>query len=149
MLLLSLTLGVQLVKNPSAMQETLVQFLGQEDLLEKGQATHSSILAWRIQDYTVHGVIKSLTRLSDFHFHLLMRHWGTQRSIFFAKIFLNNKCWKPFFYWDISKINYLHLLFFKKVSTTNSLLPRYLASASQMNPLRLNPVLQLLTFNTP
>ena len=34
----------QLVKNPSAMQETPVQFLGQEDPLEKGQATHSSIL---------------------------------------------------------------------------------------------------------
>ena len=38
----------QLVKNPSAMQETPVWFLGQEDLLEKGKATHSSILAWRI-----------------------------------------------------------------------------------------------------
>ena len=34
----------QLVKNPPAMQETLVQFLGREDLLEKGQATHPSIL---------------------------------------------------------------------------------------------------------
>ena len=31
-----------------AMQETLVQSLSWEDLLEKGQATHSSILAWRI-----------------------------------------------------------------------------------------------------
>ena len=31
----------QLVKNPPAMQETLVQFLGQEDLLEKEQTTHS------------------------------------------------------------------------------------------------------------
>jgi len=30
------------------MQETRVQFLGQEDPLEKGMATHSSILAWRI-----------------------------------------------------------------------------------------------------
>ena len=30
------------------MQETPVRFLGQEDLLEKGQATRSSILAWRI-----------------------------------------------------------------------------------------------------
>ena len=30
------SLGAQLVKNPPAMQETLVQFLGQEDLLEKG-----------------------------------------------------------------------------------------------------------------
>ena len=38
----------QLVKNPPAMQETLVRFLGWEDLLEKGKATHSSILAWRI-----------------------------------------------------------------------------------------------------
>ena len=38
----------QLVKNLSVMQETLVQFLGQEDLLEKGKDTHSSILAWRI-----------------------------------------------------------------------------------------------------
>ena len=38
----------QLVKNPPAMQETLVRFLGPEDPLEKGKATHSSILAWRI-----------------------------------------------------------------------------------------------------
>ena len=34
----------QLVKNPPAMQETPVQFLGQEDPMEKGWATHSSIL---------------------------------------------------------------------------------------------------------
>ena len=33
-----------MVKNPPAMQETLVQFLSQEDPLEKGEATHSSIL---------------------------------------------------------------------------------------------------------
>ena len=38
----------QLVKNPPAMQETLVRFLDREDPLEKGKATHSSILAWRI-----------------------------------------------------------------------------------------------------
>ena len=37
------SLIAQLVKNPPAMQETPVQFLGQEDPLEKGQATHSSI----------------------------------------------------------------------------------------------------------
>ena len=35
---------VQLVKNPPAMQETPIQFLGREDPLEKEQATHSSIL---------------------------------------------------------------------------------------------------------
>ena len=38
----------QLVKNLPVMQETLVRFLGWEDPLEKGTATHSSILAWRI-----------------------------------------------------------------------------------------------------
>ena len=37
-----------MVKNPPAMQETWVQSLGQEDTLEKGMATHSSILAWKI-----------------------------------------------------------------------------------------------------
>ena len=36
------------VKNPPAMQEVEVQFLGQEVLLEKEMATHSSILAWEI-----------------------------------------------------------------------------------------------------
>ena len=42
------TLYSQTVKNLPAMQETWVQSLGQKDLLEKGMATHSSILAWRI-----------------------------------------------------------------------------------------------------
>ena len=42
------SLRAQLVKNPSAIQETPVQFLGQEDPLAKGEATYSSILAWRI-----------------------------------------------------------------------------------------------------
>ena len=39
----------QMVKNLPAMQETRVQYLGWEDSLEKGMATHSSILAWRIR----------------------------------------------------------------------------------------------------
>ena len=42
------TLVAQMVKNPPAMQETQVWSLGQEDPLEKGMATHSSILIWRI-----------------------------------------------------------------------------------------------------
>ena len=41
------SLVAQLGKNPPAMWETWVPFLGQEDPLEKGKATHSSILAWR------------------------------------------------------------------------------------------------------
>ena len=42
------SLVAQMVKNQPAKQETWVQFLGQEDPLEKGMATHSSILAWEI-----------------------------------------------------------------------------------------------------
>ena len=42
------SLVAQLVKNPPAMRETWVQSLGWEDPLEKGKATHCSILAWRI-----------------------------------------------------------------------------------------------------
>ena len=42
------SLVAQIVKNLPAMQETWVGSLGQEDPLEKGMATHSSILAWRI-----------------------------------------------------------------------------------------------------
>ena len=44
------SLMAQTVKNLLAMQETLVQFLGREDSLEKGNSTHSSILAWRIPE---------------------------------------------------------------------------------------------------
>ena len=41
-------LVAQLVKNPAVMWETWVRYLGWKDPLEKGKATHSSILAWRI-----------------------------------------------------------------------------------------------------
>ena len=47
------SLIAQLIKNPSAMKETLVQFWVWEDLLEKGSATHSSILGlplWLIKN---------------------------------------------------------------------------------------------------
>ena len=42
------SLVTQRVKNLPTMQETEVQSLGREDPLEKGMATHSSILAWRV-----------------------------------------------------------------------------------------------------
>ena len=42
------SLIAQMVKNPPAMQEAPVRFLGWEDPLEKGKTTHSNILAWRI-----------------------------------------------------------------------------------------------------
>ena len=59
------SLVVQTVKNLPAMRETWVQFLGWEDPLEEGTATHSSILAWTVfmdrgawRD-TVHGVLQA------------------------------------------------------------------------------------------
>ena len=58
------SLMTQLVKNPPTMRETWVQSLGWEDPLEKGKATHFSILAWRIP-WAVHGVAKSQTWLSN------------------------------------------------------------------------------------
>ena len=58
----------QLVKNLPAMQDSWVQSLGWEDLLEKGKATHTSILAWRFHGLYSLGVAKIWTRLSDFHF---------------------------------------------------------------------------------
>ena len=66
----------QTVKNPTAVQETWVQSLGWEDPLEKGTATHYSILAWRTpwteepgRLHLVHGVTESQTGLRGFHFH--------------------------------------------------------------------------------
>ena len=71
--LLGASLAAQMVKNPPAMKETLIRFLGWKDSLEKGMAAHSSILClenscstnggawWAI----VHGVAKSRTWLSD------------------------------------------------------------------------------------
>ena len=64
---------VQLVKNPPAIRETCVRSLNWEDPLEKGKATHSSILAWRIPWTAVHGVAKSQAQLSNFHYHWLSR----------------------------------------------------------------------------
>ena len=58
------SLVAQRVKNLPTMQETWVQSLGWEDPLEKGKATHSSILAWRIQGLYSPGGCKSWTRLS-------------------------------------------------------------------------------------
>ena len=67
------SLVAQLVKNPPAMQETRVQSLGLEDVLEKGKATLSSMLASlqyfgleNSMDCIVHRVTKSQTQLFTF-----------------------------------------------------------------------------------
>ena len=61
-------LMAQMVENLPGTWETLAQSLGQEDLLQKEMATHSSILAWRISWteepgglHIVHGITKSQT----------------------------------------------------------------------------------------
>ena len=65
------SLVAQIVENLPAMREAQVRSLGREDPLEKGMATHSSVLAWRIPTdrgawrATVHGVANSQTQLSD------------------------------------------------------------------------------------
>ena len=58
------SLIAQMVENLPAMQDTQVRSLGQEDSLEKGMATHSSILFWRIP-WPDYGVTKSQTQLGD------------------------------------------------------------------------------------
>ena len=53
-------LMAQMVKNLPAMQETQIQSLGWENPLEKGMATHSSILAWRISRTEEPGRLQSM-----------------------------------------------------------------------------------------
>ena len=55
-----INLVAQMVKNLPAMQEPWVRSLGQEDPLEKGMATHSSILAWRIPRIEEAGGLQSM-----------------------------------------------------------------------------------------
>ena len=98
----------QLVKNLPEMQENWVQSLGWEDPLEKGKATHSSILAWRIpwtifwpEEFhglycIVHGVAKIWTWLSNLHFHTYM---------------LNSNIWRLY--------NYLYSLSLENMSYWN------------------------------
>ena len=86
---LQASLVAQLVKNPPAMQETLVPPLGWEDSLEEGMATHSSILACRIPMdrgawwARAHGLAKSQTRLA----HSL---YSLDVSLLFYMYFVNH-----------------------------------------------------------
>ena len=68
-----------MVRNPPAVQETQVQSLGQENPLEKGLATHSSIPAWRIPWTEEPGGLQSMESQRvghDFHFlNILAVFW--------------------------------------------------------------------------
>ena len=70
------SLVVQLVKYLPAVQETVIRSLGQEDFLEKGLATHSSILAWSIPQTEEPGRLLSMgSQESDRTERLTLSHF--------------------------------------------------------------------------
>ena len=69
------SLVAQLVKNPPAMLETWVWSLGWEDPLEKGKAQYSGLE--NCMDCIVHGIAKSRTWLSNFHFSSFAGTWSS------------------------------------------------------------------------
>ena len=98
--------GGSAVKNLPAMQEakeTWVRSLGQEDLLEEGMATHSSILAWRIPmdrgplQAAVHRVTKSQTPLKQLSMHVhILPYWGTMTHSLLCLITITCLCRENF-----------------------------------------------------
>ena len=81
------SLVTQTVKNPPAMQEALVQSLGQEDPLEKGMAIHYSIPAWKIPWTEEPGGLQSM-RLQTVGHNWVTKHFHTlfRFSYFLSKV---------------------------------------------------------------
>ena len=112
--------------------ETRVQSLGQEDPVEKGMATHSRILSWRIpwRDYTVHSVTQSQTWLKWFITHT---HTHTGLCV--------NSCLNPH-----PSLSLIHLFSRRQCKVTKTLWPRnflcshYLAAFSCLPFCFFNPV---------
>ena len=80
------SLVAQMVKCLPTMQETRIQSLGWEDLLEKEMATHSNTLAWKIPWTEDPGRLQTMrlqsrTRLSDFHFRCVYDPQGLKFHI--------------------------------------------------------------------
>ena len=104
-------LVVQMVKRLSTMQETWVQSLGWEDLLEKEMVTHSSILAWKIPWTEDPGRLQSMgpqsqTRLSDFTFFL----WKSLRLVFISVALKHpDNSWKYYVSWINFYLEFLSL----------------------------------------
>ena len=101
----------QMVKCLSTMQETWVQSLGWEDLLEKEMVTHSSILAWKIPWTEDPGRLQSMgpqsqTRLSDFTFFL----WKSLRLVFISVALKHpDNSWKYYVSWINFYLEFLSL----------------------------------------
>ena len=77
-----------MIKNLSAMQETWIRSLGQEDPLEKGMATHSSILAWIIPWTEEPGWLQSMgfQRVGQYFGHLMQRPDSLEKTLMLGKI---------------------------------------------------------------
>jgi len=103
------SLVAQMVKNPPTMQETRVRSLDQEESLEKGLATHSSVLAWKILWTEEPGGLQSMgsqkldkteqLTLSLLHIHTCICTYvyiytHTQRYIFFFRFFSILTSWE-------------------------------------------------------
>ena len=96
-----------MVKNPPAMQETWVRSLHQEDPLEKGMATHSSILVWRIP-WT-----EEPSRLQSMGLQRVEHNWVTFTIyiyihilyiyIHIPKVIENNRCWMCIYWMLLNK----------------------------------------------
>ena len=92
----------QMIKNLPAMQETQVQFLGQEDPLGKGVVTHSSTLAWRIPWTEEPGRLESMGLQGVWH------DWATNTSTFLNFHTPQSKCSVNILFPDL--IHYLYHL---------------------------------------
>ena len=95
-------LALWATKTLSAIQETQVQALGQEEPLDKGMVTHSSVLAWkipwteepsRLQSMGLQRVRHNWAANTVTWLILVNRLWGDMRSIIFSRSYL--KLWKP------------------------------------------------------
>ena len=95
------SLVAQLVNNLPAMWETCVQSLGWGDPLKESLEAHSSILTWSIPmdrgawGAAIHGVAKSWTQWSDFHFtslHFFTRKWLCFRELAHLELGIQLRC---------------------------------------------------------
>ena len=78
-----------MIKNLPAVQEAQVQFLGQEDPLEKGMATHSSIRAWEIPWTEEPGWLQSMGLQSDMTEQLSF-HFSSNKGNLYLVLMKNN-----------------------------------------------------------
>ena len=86
------SLVTQTVKNLSSKQETQVQSLGQENLLEKGMATYSSILPWRIPSTEEFSRLQCMGRKEQLT--LSLSYWKSPLlSLAFPVFFIKKLCW--------------------------------------------------------